>query len=265
MTMDGYSLGAYERLLETAIEQGYHFVPFTQEPRTKRKCLLLRHDVDYSLTMAVDLARVNARHGVRGTFCLLLRGQVYNLLSPWSLRLAHELSELGQWIGLHYTPADEHPTDLLELASALTADFAVLRANLPEASPVVSWHNPPADLLARTTLWSAPGLVNAYHQQFIREVPYLSDSNFRNSCADFERALRAGHAALHLLFHPLNWVAGGRSMIEVFSQTWTQVLREREQEFLTNRVYRQQLPHGMSPQVLQVFAESWLGAARAAG
>jgi hypothetical protein len=93
-------------------------------------------------------------------------------------------------------------------------------------------------------------------------MPYCSDSNLRNSCQDFHRILHAGHPAMQLLFHPINWVVGGESMLEVFSCAWPYVLREREQEFLTNRVYQATFPRGMPQAMLTAFSQEWLQAAR---
>jgi hypothetical protein len=260
----GYNLDAYERLIQLALAQNYRFVAFDSPREDAEKRILLRHDVDYSLSMAVELARVNARHGVAATFCLLLRGQVYNLLSRWSLGLAGELHDLGQHVGLHFVAGDAGGEDLDALAAAVVSDCDLLRATLPNASAVFSWHNPAPGLMAMARDWCPRGLVNAYHRHFVADIPYYSDSNFRNSCADFERVLGAGHATMQLLFHPINWVAGGESMVEVFSRAWPFVLREREEEFLTNRVYQAVFPDGMPQTVLARFSRHWLHEARKA-
>jgi hypothetical protein len=258
-----YSLAAYERLLRLALEQGYRFAAFDEPPDAGAGTVLLRHDVDYSPTMAVAMAHVNAGVGVAGTFFLLLRGHVYNLLSPDALRQARCLLDLGQRVGVHVALPDRGLDDLAALEAFVIAEYRLLRDQLPGVSPVFSWHNPTAGILAQAGAWQPAGLVNAYHRRFLTDRVYLSDSNFRNSCADFERALRAGHPALHLLFHPINWVAGGESMVEVFAGAWPHVVREREREFMTNRVYHELFPTGMPEAVLTAFADSWAQAARA--
>lgn len=251
-----YSLDTYRRLLDFARDRGYHVAGFADSPAGRT--LWLRHDVDYSLGMAVELARVNHASGVRGTFCVLLRGQVYNLLSESSLRQVQELLDLDQRIALHVAVPDPPPADL---ADYVAADFAILRRHVPSAEPVFAWHNPTPGLIERTRGWEPAGLVNAYHRRFVADVPYFSDSNLRNSVADFERVLTAGHDRLHLLLHPLNWVAGGASMAEIFAGTWPYVLREREEEFRGNRVYRELFPDGMPADVVQGFARQWRRAA----
>ena len=92
---------------------------------------------------------------------------------------------------------------------------------------------------------------------------YRSDSNFRNSVEDLEAVIKdPTNTRLHLLFHPLNWSVGGADMLKVLAGTWRQVVREREEEFRTNRVYQQTFPSGMPSEVLEPFIAAWLQSAR---
>src|SRR5690348_8315965 len=71
-----YSLDAYRALIHFAQNKGYRISPFELNPLPQT--IILRHDVDYSLRIALNLARVNAALGIRGTFFVLLRSQIYN-------------------------------------------------------------------------------------------------------------------------------------------------------------------------------------------
>ena len=241
--MKAYSLETYRSIIRTALSSGYHISPFSLRPSKTEKRIYLRHDVDFSLEMALRLAEVNAELGIRGTFCVLLRSQIYNLLSDRSLSTLEKFSALGQNLGLH---ASGFPPSLDDAAveSRIRADFECVRHNCPVVSPVYSWHNPSPQLseryLARPTVG---GLVNAYSAGFVREIPYYSDSNMRLSVEDLMRLVGDGEpACMQLLLHPLNWVAGGQSMRDVFSGTWPYVIREREQDIRTNRFYSGALP-----------------------
>jgi hypothetical protein len=264
VTSAAYSLAAYDRLLRFALEREYRFTPFAATSDETGKSIYLRHDVDYALSAAIDLARVNAAHGVAGTFFLLLRGELYNLLNPHAVRQAEQLVALGQRIGLHYVIPDDAGKDLDHLANAVASDYRIFQANLPSVSPVVSWHNPTQDLMERTRDWEPRGFLNAYHRRFGVSIPYYSDSNFRNSSEALQRALANDHRALQLLCHPINWAAGGHSMLDVLCRAWPYVLRECEQGFLTNRVYRELFPKGMPSAPLDAFTSQWMRAARRA-
>ncbi len=257
-----YSKESYRSLLGLALRLGYNFVGFVGGGHACDRRIYLRHDVDYSLKMAVELAEINQSLGVRGTFCVLLRSQIYNLLSHYGLEAVRRLLALGQRVAFHYAPPPTLPASDEELAALIRADFEVVRRDLPEIEPAFAWHNPTAELIARGLHLNVPGLVNLYSEPYIQTIPYYSDSNLRHSVADFEAILsKSGHVALHLLFHPLNWVAGGRTMLEVLGRTWTYIVREREEEMRLNRHYAESLPEGMPDRVLDGFSDHWLRAA----
>jgi len=97
-----YSEDAYRNLIQLAITAGYEFIDFGQKASDDGRFLFLRHDVDYSLSMALRLAKINHSLGVQGTFCVLLRSQIYNILSYWGLKIANEIIGLDQNLALHY-------------------------------------------------------------------------------------------------------------------------------------------------------------------
>lgn len=248
--------------MQLALSSGYRIAPFSLPPLKTERRIYLRHDVDYSLEMALRLAEVNAELGIRGTFCVLLRSQIYNLLSDRSLSLLEKMAALGQNLGLHAPVASTLPDDGA-VEARIRADFECVQYNCPVVGAVCSWHNPTPEVLERYL--ASPrvgGLVNAYSASFVREIPYYSDSNMRHSVEDFMRLVgEGGSACMQLLLHPLNWVAGGQSMRDVFSGTWPYIIREREQDIRTNHFYSVALPEGMPDSVLRAFTEEWCRAA----
>jgi hypothetical protein len=247
-----FSLDSYRALLTAGLDAGYVTAGFT-DPPTPGRTLLLRHDVDYSLDMALQLARVNAELGAGGTFFILLRGHAYNPLSSTSMVRLHDIVGLGQRLALH--AAGPHAKD------RLVADFEYLAGQLP-LEPAFSWHNPtPEQIAADRNHDRVSGLVNVYSRPFLEEAEYLSDSNFRNSPEDLVAALQGALPVMHLLIHPINWVAGGASMLEVFARAWPYILRESEREARSNRVYASSLPDGMPESLLIEFSRRWREAA----
>lgn len=262
--MTPYTLDAYRSILRTAIASGYAFAPFTGLPEAPAKRIHLRHDVDYSIEIAVEMAEANASLGVRATFFVLIRSQIYNLLSGRSLAAALRILDLGQWIGLHVpTSADAAATDAA-LSAYIRRDWEFLQGELTALSPVFAWHNATGDVLDRfATTPEVAGLVNAYSAPFFQVTPYYSDTNMRHTGEAFASFVGPdGPPVLQLAFHPLNWVVGGADMNEIFAATWARVIREREHDFATNRVYSSIFPEGMPVELLGEFSERWLTAGR---
>src|SRR5437879_10809280 len=114
--------------MQLALSSGYRMAPFSRPPSKTERRIYLRHDVGYSLEMAVRLAEVNAELGVRGTFCVLLRSQIYNLLSEKSMALVAQIHALGQEIGLHAPLGSMKERGSAE--ARLRSDFGLVKANL---------------------------------------------------------------------------------------------------------------------------------------
>ena len=184
-----FDLDHYRELLAAARAGGYRFAFFDHDPTPGD--LLLRHDVDLSLTAALDLAVAEHEAGAAATYFLMTESVFYNLASPEGADTIARLRELGHRVGLHAV----YP-----------------RAELDDRfDPVVAWHNPDPEYM------SAPvdGATNVMELRFFSPATYRSDSNqhWRHGCPHDE--LAAGRFEwLQLLTHPEIWVHPGDTMGE---------------------------------------------------
>lgn len=248
-----YSREAYEAIVRAALAD-YRFGSF-MDPRAVEPVIYLRHDVDYSLDVAVDLARINNALGVSATFFVLLRSEAYNVLSPASSRSVHQLNELGQHVGMHFTPV-QPVADPRRLEDLVSSDYEVLSRNFPFMLPCFAWHNPTAELLNEQRELSIGGLLNVYSPKFMTGMSYFSDSNFRNSAEDLLAAVKSRVPRLQLLLHPLNWICGGGDTMTVLSRAWPRLLRSCERELMFNVVYKKRFPAGMPDRVVETLTDA---------
>jgi hypothetical protein len=173
-------------------------------------------------------------------------------LSATSLKRVHELVSLRQRLGLHVAG---------ETTDQIAADFEYLSSQIP-LDPVFSWHNPAPVVLERYRDHEVvEGLTNVYSTRFLDDAFYCSDSNFGRTYEEMSEAVSGKRPTVHLLLHPINWVAGGESMLEVFEHAWPYLIRECELEARTNRVYAESLPGGMPDSLLTEFSRRWREAA----
>ena len=259
-----YSLFAYRSVLEAAKRRRAAFVPFTMSmAESEVPHIYLRHDVDFSLEMATLLAAANADLGVSGTFFLLLRSPVYNLLSDAARHAIERLLGLGQRLGLHVAvPAGlpQSPTALREL---VLSDFEMARGQVPELDPVFAWHNTTPELLRLGLDLEVPGLVNAYSERLFKHIPYRSDTGMRYDVDAWLAMMLEPWATAQLLFHPELWVGGGATPTDALARTWPYVIREREIEFRANRFYGAQFPAGIPEPLLEQLVSGVITAAAA--
>lgn len=256
--MQAYGRDAYRDLIRQAETAGWSFGSFLDPVAADRRTIYLRHDVDYSLELAVDLAELNNDLGVCGTFFVQLRAQLYNAFERTELGRLLRLRALGQHVALHYV-LDPQSAPKPE---GVSRDFELLRTLVPDATPAFSWHQPPAALLEAGD-FEVTGLVNAYGRRLFREMPYLSDSTHRVSVDALQADLgKVDGAALQLLLHPVNWIAGGSSGVEILIRGWVRVLRDHERTLRANRTYVERFPQGMPADALESLERELLAAGR---
>lgn len=244
LTDKGYSTAAYAALLAQARECGYTFAPFTQA-QPGGKTIYLRHDIDVTLSFAADFAAINEREGAVGTFFLMLRSPLYNLLAPESLRLVERILDHGQRVGFHFAtdaPAQSHA----DLAARLANEFALFSEMVPQADPVFAWHQTGELIEGGLDCLGAdfPGLVNAYGTIGGAVPPYYSDSNMRYTTRELHALLTQGPRVFQLALAPMQWAPGG-GMPYALAGSLTQKMRDAEEAFLLNSIYRERLPDGL--------------------
>jgi len=241
-----YEQSAYRDLMRRAQADGWRFGSFLDPATDGPRTIYLRHDVDYSLELAVELAELNHELGVSGTFFVQLRAQFYNALERTESKRLLQLRALGQAVALHYVIDPDAPPS----PEAVRREFELLATLVPDAVPAFSWHQPTPAVL-ESDEFEDIGLVNAYGRRFFREMAYLSDSTHRASVEELEAELgRVESSELQLLLHPVNWIAGGSDGVEILIRGWVRVLRDHERTLRANRTYAERFPAGMPSEVL---------------
>lgn len=194
-----FTYRAYRGLLSLLREQEYpvrNYHNYEDAPR----CVILRHDVDQSLSQAVKLAELEAEEGVRSTWFVLLRTEFYNVFSKAGTEALRHIQSLGHEIGLHFDEASYVPAlGPDSVAQNIIKERGLLSALLETRVSTVSMHRPSKSTLEAD--FQIPGIVNSYGKTFFRNFKYLSDSRrrWREPVLDI---IRSGEFdRLHILTH----------------------------------------------------------------
>lgn len=197
----------YEDVLERAAEKGFSFVQFRDflpgaGPLPDRY-IVLRHDIDFAPSFSLEMAELEAAHGVRSTFHVLADGQFYDPLRPDVIRQLRRIRDLGHEIGLHFAIGNAVEEDLgREVAFRMSVLSEIAGA------PVLSYsqHDPVNAGLASVTL---PGghrdCVDASRVIREHDLLYVSDSAMMWRRHTFLTALEEGRN-LCFLAHPHSWL-----------------------------------------------------------
>lgn len=220
----------YGALIALLREEGYAFGSYVSYPGEGR-CVILRHDIDYSLEQAVKLARLEKELGVRSTYFVLLSSDFYNPASSSSYRDLHEILDLGHDIGLHFDET-AYDYDRFGIEYYIRKEARILSDLIDVNISSFSLHRP-----NRFTLETAiriPGLINAYGEEFFRGFKYLSDSR-RRWREPVEEIIRKGeHEKLHILTHAFWYHEEEKDLGATVTEFIRSASRERERTLAEN-------------------------------
>lgn len=224
-----FTYQAYADLINTLRDCGYSICNYHNYEK-KKKCVILRHDIDSSIEAALRLGEVEETLHVSSTYFLLLTSNFYNPASKTSRDQLKKLQNMGHEIGLHFDEvAYDNAEDAIE---KIQREAAVLSDILETPITTVSMHRP-----SKTTLeanYEIPGMVNSYGQTFFHDFKYLSDSRrrWREPVMDI---IRSGeYNRLHILTHAF-WYHEDEESIETTAGNFIRLaVGERYDQMMEN-------------------------------
>ena len=182
----------------------------------KDKFIIMRHDVEYSVERAYELARVEQSMDFVSTYFFQWTNNSYNVLSRKNMDMIKDMHERGQHIGLHF--ALNGLTDMTEIRKRIKKEIDILSEMFGFAITEFSIHRPSKDVLRENI--KLDGIINAYQDDFftfaenINEktpvtVKYMSDANhiWRYGYPDEINIMH--YDKVQILTHPFAWCKEG--------------------------------------------------------
>ena len=195
----------YKHLIEF-ISTNYSSV-FFNEYDSKEQIILLRHDIDYSISSSLKLAKIEHQFGMKSTFFVNIHSEFYNFFEKESMTCLKEILKLGHSIGIHFDSTFWNLKDESQLIRNLTFEKAVIDQALEIKVNCFSFHNPTEFVLSFKKDTYA-GIINTYSNRFMNEFKYCSDSNgYWRHERMFDVVESLNHERLHLLTHPGWWTS----------------------------------------------------------
>lgn len=180
------------------------------------KFILMRHDVEYSVERAYELAKVESSMDFTSTFFFQWTNNSYNILSRKNKDLIKDMHERGHTIGLHF--ALNGMTDMQQIKKQIAKEMDILNSMFEFKIDTFSIHRPSKDVLRENI--KLPGIINAYQDEFFTfaenvtentpvSVKYLSDANhiWRYGYPDEKNILE--NDKVQILTHPFAWCKKG--------------------------------------------------------
>jgi hypothetical protein len=137
--------------------------------------IIWRHDIDMSPFLALQLAKIEAKHSVQSVYFLLLHSEFYNPLDVQNRKYINEIISLGHSVELHFDPKFYNINSESELDKYIEFEKSILEITFDIDVNVFSFHNNTGFTL-NCENGSYGGLLNVYSKTF-KKIPYCSDSN----------------------------------------------------------------------------------------
>ena len=213
----------YETLVQTLINAGL-------EPSTNwfdastPNSLFLRHDIDFGIDYAHQLALVEQRLKVKSTFFFMLTSNTYNLLSGTNQKLVKNIASMGHKVSMHYDP------NFCGTLNHFMQEKNIFENIIGKKIDIVSIHRPGPFLEGNNVpLYNIP---HTYQDIYFKEMKYISDSGGSDIFPALSKYLQAPRQkGLHLLLHPIWWFGNGNNATETLNN-W----REQNINFITTEI-----------------------------
>lgn len=104
-----FKLSHYEDMLTLALKEGFmplSFRDYSANNKGNDKILLLRHDVDFRLDRALEMAKIEADLDIAATYFIRLHSPSYNPFGFKEYKILRELYGMNMEIGLHTEAKD---------------------------------------------------------------------------------------------------------------------------------------------------------------
>jgi hypothetical protein len=197
--LQDFTLGQYTDLLKY-LKEIYTITPFCNVSFKKTPYLILRHDIDLSLSDALTMAKIEKDLGVKATYFVLLSTPAYNLFEGQNIVILKKISEYGHEIGLHYHPA-QYRLYNQDAKKTLKIEIKILEGYLGKKIRSIARHG----LYDRDPFATTREYINANHP-FMRSDLFIHDSDRAWVTMDgLFTLLNNPPKRVQLLIHPDNW------------------------------------------------------------
>lgn len=217
-----FTFHGYSSIIDVLKELQYDFVDYHDYTRSSR-CVILRHDIDNSISKAVEIAKIETEKGVKSTYFVLLKTDFYNPASKDNIEGLNTICSLGHEIGLHF---DEMAYDkLVDVEKAIKHEASILSDIIGVPVKTVSMHRPSQKTLEAD--YDLAPLVNSYGKVFFNDFKYLSDSRRRWREPVLDIIKSGQYDRLHILTHPIWYQEKEESIHDTIKRFVTSANKER--------------------------------------
>lgn len=185
----------YLNLIHNYLTKGYEVSDLSN---IHSKSLIIRHDVDFHLELALKFARFEHQNNLKSHYFVLLTSEFYNCFSKKSALMLREILSLGHCIGLHFDSSIYKFDNLDMLIEKIRFEKKTLESLIEQEIEAITFHRPPKNIFDLPR--KIAGMTNLYSRDYFEELNYFSDSRriFRRDPYNLDES-----KPIQLLIHPI--------------------------------------------------------------
>ena len=196
-----FSKSNYIDIIKYILSSEYEIVTVADAFSSDRKCCILRHDVDFDVECAYEIARIENSLGVSSTFFFMITSEMYNISDAINREMIHEIIKMGHEIGLHWDSTVFGTNGKKEFMSQVMFLESIIGKKVLSAAQ----HNP-----TQTPFFDINTMIknNVYSTRFANRYEYISDSimSFRDYTPE---CMIDKKVNFQFLSHPVWWIMNG--------------------------------------------------------
>jgi len=197
--------------------------------------IILRHDVDFDIKAAYDLAKLEKDNEIKSTFFLMVTSYTYNPLSVENRSMIASINEWGFEIGLHFDPSIYGHINDAQLETKLNEETKVLSSVINDKIKSISIHNP--SVHGKFPFFK--GYRNAYDEKIFANGRYISDSRMKFPTDIYQFVEKVKEHPIQILLHPMYYTPEGKNMPDIFYNFICKFVNQVDSNYRVNSTYRE--------------------------
>ena len=222
-------IGNYRDFLIEFQRRDYKFVKFNEFNSCYNQ-IILRHDIDFDVGLALQVARIEGELGIKSTYFFLLRSDFYNPFAKSVFDNINEIKKLGHQISIHFDP-----TLYSDFQAGFLDELYFFESTFKVKIEIISLHRP--NLFFQKYNQKIGGVEHTYQDKYFKHIKYFSDSTgkwrFGNPIASEEFKNKN---SIQLLIHPIWWMIEGNTNLDVLRNFFKMSLIKKKIDFEENSI-----------------------------
>lgn len=166
------------------------------------KKMIIRHDIDFSLEKALEIAQLEYNMGVKSTYFVLISYPFYNLYSDANSVIIKSILGYGHKIGLHFDETNYSIKNQKDFIKYAMKELRILSNTTCGNVNYISMHRPSKQTLSSNYVLPNK-IINTYSSKFFTEIKYLSDSRMKWKTDPIDTISSGDYDKIQLLTHPI--------------------------------------------------------------